>query len=212
MPERRCILSHASFPTERLVRLVQAPDGTIIPDIAAKLPGRGVWVQADGPRIREAQTKKRLVGAISRSLKTEVKAGSINSDLAAQIEGLVARQCLSRLGLEQRAGNLITGFDKIVAAAKKQGFHPALVFAAGDGAEDGRRKIRSAVGQRVREINLFSRDELSAALGRENVVHALLLKSGGAEKLKVDLDRLMGLRDGMQPQDAQPKDAQRNED
>lgn len=212
MAERRCIISQASFPTEMLVRLALAPDQTIVPDIAAKLPGRGVWVLADGPKIREAQHKKRLQGAISRSLKTKLGTGALESDLAKQIEGLLVKQCLSRLGLEQRAGNLITGFDKIVSAAKTAGTNPAMIFAASDGAEDGRRKIRSAVGPDVKVVDAFDRDQLSAALGRENVVHALLMKSGGASKLKVDLDRLMGLRDGMQSQEAQPKGAQRNED
>ena len=41
---------------------------------------------------------------------------------------------------------------------------------------------------------LFDRDALSKALGRDNVVHVVLFKSGGGEKLKADISRLLSLR------------------
>lgn len=194
MPERRCILTSQSLPTEQLVRLVIDPEGKLVPDVAAKLPGRGVWVKADGPVIKAALEKGSLVKAASRSLKMSLARGAVSEELAVQMTGLVARRCLDRLGLEQRAGNLVTGFDKINAAlAKKGAGEPAMLLAASDGAEDGRRKIRSTVGADVPLVELFDREQLSAALGRDNVVHALLFKSGGTEKLKADIGRLQGL-------------------
>ena len=44
--ERRDIVSGEVMPEHRLIRFVAAPDGTIVPDVAAKLPGRGLWVEA----------------------------------------------------------------------------------------------------------------------------------------------------------------------
>ncbi len=194
MPERRCVLTHQSAPTQGLVRLVLGPDETLVPDVAAKLPGRGVWISADGPLVREEIKKGRLIRAASRSLKTALKKDAVPQDLVDKIVGLLAKRCLDRLGLEQRAGNLVTGFDKIKAALAKKGTaEPALMVAATDGAADGRQKIRAAVGKHVPVVDLFDRDQLSAALGRENVVHVLLLKSGGTENFKADISRLAGL-------------------
>lgn len=194
VPERRCILTSENLATDMLVRLVIDPDGKLVPDVAAKLPGRGVWIKANGPLIRSEIKSGRLIKAASRSLKMSLKKEAVSPNLAETITSLVTKRCLDRLGLEQRAGNLVTGFDKIKAAlAKKGSGEPALVFAACDGADDGRRKIKSAVGASVPVVDCFDRDQLSKALGRDNAVHVLLLKSGGTEKLKADIGRLVGL-------------------
>ena len=42
-PERRCVATGASGPTEDLIRFVADPDGVLTPDLAERLPGRGVW-------------------------------------------------------------------------------------------------------------------------------------------------------------------------
>ena len=195
MRERRCILKHETRPEEDLVRLVIGPDGMIVPDVAARLPGRGMWVSADGPALTAAIANGQLAKAASRSLKSAVRREAVPEDLVDLLDRLLTRRCLDRLGLEQRAGNLVTGFDKIKAALTKRGTgKPALLIAATDGAEDGRRKIKAAVGFSVPVVTLFDREALSKALGRDNVVHVLLTLSGGTEKLRADLGRLMGMR------------------
>ncbi|WP_417459639.1 DUF448 domain-containing protein [Kordiimonas sp.] len=207
--ERRCILNHEAKPEDVLVRLALGPDGMIVPDVAARLPGRGMWVSVDGDALRAAVKDGKLAKAASRSLKTTIRRESVPEDLVDLLDRLLSRRCLDRLGLEKRAGNLVTGFDKIkIALTKKGAGKPALLFAASDGADDGRRKIKAAVGADVPVVSLFDREVLSKALGRENVVHALLLSSGGAEKLKADIGRLLSLR-GYDPQTCE---AQGNEE
>lgn len=197
--DRRCVLTNESGPTESLVRMVLGPDGVLVPDVAARLPGRGIWVRADRSLIGGAVTDGSLHKAASRSLKCKLAKGAVPGDLAEQIEGLLARRCLDRMGLEQRAGHLVTGFDKIKAAlGKKAAGRPLLIVEAIDGSEDGRRKIQAAVGADVPLVALFDREALSNALGRDNVVHVLLFESGGAEKLMADVSRLLGLR-GLAP-------------
>ncbi|NVJ98749.1 MAG: DUF448 domain-containing protein [Alphaproteobacteria bacterium] len=215
MRERRCILKMESGPEDTLVRLAMSPDGTLVPDVAARLPGRGLWISADGKLVRSAIESGQLAKAASRSLKASVPKNAVPEDLDAQIDRLLVRRCLDRMGLEQRAGHLVTGFDKIKAALSKKGSGlPSLLVSATDGAEDGRRKIKAAVGADVPEAVLFDREALSKALGRENVVHVLLFESGGTEKLKTDLNRLFGMR-GIDPLTCEaPSQAegQRNED
>jgi len=192
---RRCILTKQAEPVEKLIRFVQGPDGTLVPDVAARLPGRGLWVLSDGALIDKAVADGTLHKSASRSLKTSLGRGAVPADLVVMIDRLLVRRCLDRLGLEQRAGNLITGFDKIKAALAKKGqVRSALIIAALDGADDGRRKIQGAVGRDIPVAALFDREALSKALGRDNVVHALLLESGGAVKLKADISRLLRLR------------------
>jgi len=208
MRERRCVLKMQAEAEENLVRLVLGPDGTLVPDVAARLPGRGVWVSADAALIDAAVSSGQLAKAVSRSLKAGGPKSAVPEDLSAQIDRLLARRLLDRLGLEQRAGHVVTGFDKIKAAlAKKGAGKPRLLIAATDGADDGRRKLKAAVGETVPVVALFDREALSKALGRDNVVHALLMDSGGAEKFEADAGRLMMMR-GVAPLTC---DAQGNE-
>jgi predicted RNA-binding protein YlxR (DUF448 family)/ribosomal protein L7Ae-like RNA K-turn-binding protein len=198
-PERRCVLTKSTEPAVNLVRLVLGPDGTLVPDVAARLPGRGVWISADGARIEAAVTDGSLIKAAARSLKTGLTKEAVPQGFVEMIDGLLVRRVLDRLGLEQRAGNLVTGFDKIKAAlGKKSAGEPALIVAATDGAEDGQKKLKAAVGAQVPVAKLFDREALSKALGRENVVHLVLFTSGGTEKLMADIGRLLSLR-GMPP-------------
>ena len=47
MRERRCLVSGEVLAEDRLVRFAADPDGNVVPDVAAVLPGRGMWVRAD---------------------------------------------------------------------------------------------------------------------------------------------------------------------
>jgi predicted RNA-binding protein YlxR (DUF448 family) len=49
--ERRDIVSGEVMAEQKLVRFVASPDGVVTPDIARKLPGRGIWVAADRASI-----------------------------------------------------------------------------------------------------------------------------------------------------------------
>jgi uncharacterized protein len=207
-PERRCALSKSVEPTEKLVRLVLGPEGILVPDVAARLPGRGIWVLADGAKLKGAVKDGSLHKAVARSLKAKLVKGAVPEGLVALIDSLLERRCLDRLGLEQRAGNLLTGFDKIKAAlgkgsagddrVKKEAEMPCLTIAATDAGEDGQIKIQRAVGKQVPVAKLFNREALSKALGRDNVVHIVLFTSGGTKKLKADISRLLSLR-GLPP-------------
>jgi hypothetical protein len=51
-PLRLCAESRTQEPIERLIRFVLGPDGTIVPDLARKLPGRGVGSAPPGKPCR----------------------------------------------------------------------------------------------------------------------------------------------------------------
>jgi predicted RNA-binding protein YlxR (DUF448 family) len=160
-------------PVEGLIRFVAAPDGSIVPDLKRRLPGRGVWVTASRPRVAEAARR----GAFQRSLKADVK---VPGDLADRVGSALEQSALDALSIARKAGLVITGFTKVEAAAA-QGSAIALIHAT-DAAGDGVRKITGAARRpgpgspaEIPQIRAFSSAQLDLALGRTNVVHAALL-------------------------------------
>jgi len=93
--ERRDLVTHQVMDESRLIRFVAAPDGSVAPDLARKLPGRGLWVAADRASV-EAAVKKNL---FARAAKAPLKPAG---DLADRVEALLARRCLELLGLARR--------------------------------------------------------------------------------------------------------------
>jgi predicted RNA-binding protein YlxR (DUF448 family) len=188
-PLRRCVATGESLPTEQLVRFALAPNGEIVPDVAAKLPGRGVWVSAGRDAVERALKR----GAFARSLKQPVQAPP---DLAVRTEALLARRCLDTLGLMRRAGALVFGFDQVDAAIRAR--PPLALIEAADGAADGREKLmRLALGLWGRSPHLtgcFRAAELGVALGRDHVVHALALHERLALRWAAEIGRLSGFR------------------
>jgi uncharacterized protein len=193
--ERTCLLSGKKAPRESLIRLALGPDGTVAPDIRAKAPGRGAWIGVDRKALEEAITKGKLAKALNRAFKTAV---NVPADLADQIEKALERAALDRLGLEARAGQIITGTEKIVDAARKGTVE--LLLHAYDAAADGTRKLDQALrvgldleGSDVRGLAIpATRAILSMALGRENVVHLALIAPAAAARVNQALGRWRG--------------------
>src|SRR5437870_4947194 len=104
--ERRCIVTGEALPEARLLRFVLSPDGQIVPDVEAKLPGRGLWVSANRAIIAQAVAKR----LFARAAKAPAVA---DSDLPERAESRLVERILAHLGLARRAGELILGFDQI---------------------------------------------------------------------------------------------------
>jgi predicted RNA-binding protein YlxR (DUF448 family) len=187
--ERRDIVTGEIMPEHRLVRFVAAPDGEIVPDVAAKLPGRGLWVEASRPAIIVAVEKK----LFARAAKANVKAGA---DLLQRTEKALLARMLGDLGLARRSGSLVMGFDNVLRALDGAN-PPTLLVEARDGAGDGKRKLYGAAHARGLApvvVECLTSAELGLALGRENVVHAAVQSGGFKQRLALDAERLGALR------------------
>ena len=46
-PQRTCIATGEEAAPERMIRFVVGPEGDAVPDLARRLPGRGMWVRAE---------------------------------------------------------------------------------------------------------------------------------------------------------------------
>lgn len=187
--ERRCIVTGEVLPEARLLRFVLAPDGQIVPDVEAKLPGRGIWVSADRKIVAQAVAKR----LFARAAKAPAAA---DSGLPERAELRLVERILAHLGLARRAGELILGFDQVDKALRSAN-PPALIIEAAEAAPDGRRKLQAAAtagGHVPFIIGALTNAELSLALGRENVVHAALKPGRIAERLIFEAARLGGFR------------------
>jgi predicted RNA-binding protein YlxR (DUF448 family) len=172
--ERLCVATRAVRPVDELIRFVVAPDGSVVPDIKRKLPGRGVWVTATRPAVEQAVKR----GAFARSFKAKV---SVAPDLPDRVEGLLTSSCLDALAMAHKSGRVAIGFAKVEAALAAKPVR--AVIHASDASPDGVRKLAAAVRGRseaqetgeVATISAFASAQLDLALGRSNVVHAALL-------------------------------------
>ncbi|MDX5360419.1 MAG: RNA-binding protein [Alphaproteobacteria bacterium] len=182
---RRCIVTGEIRPKTELIRFVAGPDGTVTPDIAGKLPGRGLWVTATRDALGQAVKRK----AFARAAKAQVTVPDGLADLTAR---LLRDRCLALLGQARGAG-LVTSGATLVAAllSGPQAGSVALVLHARDGAEDGLRKI-AGKARGVPLLRVFTAEELGLALGRESVVHAALTRGGLTDRLLTDARRYAG--------------------
>ena len=105
-PERRCIVSGEVQPKAGLIRFVLSPDGLILPDLACKLPGRGIWVTADRAMITKAAEK----GLFARAAKAPAKTPEGLADL---VEAGQAKRVVELISLARKSGRCVAGFEKV---------------------------------------------------------------------------------------------------
>ncbi len=185
---RSCIVSRERHDKKDLIRFVAGPDGKIFPDLKENLPGRGVWVEAKKSSVQIA-IEKRL---FAKGLKTDVRA---EDDLAELVEKLLHERALQALALAKKAGFLLTGFAKVDSAIRAN--NVVLLIHANDAADDGKRKLASAVsfvghmgGSEIPVASCWSGDEMSAVLGLGNAMHAAALPSGASRNLIAAVKKL----------------------
>jgi uncharacterized protein len=181
--QRRCIVTGEIGDRGALLRLVVGPDGQIVPDVEARLPGRGLWLTPRRDIVERAVAKRIFARAARRPV-------SASPELADRIESLLARRCGDALGLARRAGLAVAGFDR-ASEAVRRGKVALLLFAA-DGAAAGIRKL--AAGRELPVAGVLTAAELGAAFGRERIVHVAVAGGPLCERLRLDLSRLAGLR------------------
>lgn len=193
-PLRLCAVSRAQRAPEELIRFVLGPDGTIVPDLARRLPGRGVWVTASRDAVATAAQKR----VFARSLKTEVRTPD---DLAGLVERLLAKRLGEAISLGNKAGLLVAGFAKVAERLDQD--RVAVLLHASDAAADGveklNRKFKALMGADAAEKAIVADltvAELSLAIGRPNVVHAAAAEGGATQRILQEAMRLGRYRAG----------------
>jgi len=209
-PLRQCAVSRAHKPPEELIRFVAGPDGAIVPDLARRLPGRGVWVDATKEAVAAAVGQK----AFARSLKRQVSAPA---DLPELVERLMARRLAEALSIANKAGLVVTGFTKVdeMVAGEKSAVLLHATDAAADGVAKLDRKFKALAGSDesppaiIREL---TGAEMSLAMGRPNVIHAAAAEGGATHRLIEEARRLKRYRLGQELGGGVPPQVNRTQD
>ncbi|MEZ5750505.1 MAG: RNA-binding protein [Paracoccaceae bacterium] len=184
-PERRCIVSGQSQPRAGLIRFVVGPDASIVPDIAGKLPGRGIYVAADRAALEQA-VKKRL---FSRAAKMQV---AVPDGLVETVHALVLKRVQETLSLARKAGQAVAGYEK-VRDWLQQG-EAAVLLQASDGSERGKTKLRAPEGEDT-HVTCLTASELGFAFAREHVIHAALAAGSLSSRVVEEAAKLARLRE-----------------
>ena len=193
--ERQCAVTRLRLPSDQLLRFALDPDGTAVPDLKAKLPGRGVWITC----TREIVEKAIASHAFDKGFRQSVKTAD---GLPDQVESLLERACLQRLALANKAGSVVCGFDKVSKALKSG--KAAYIIHASDASPDGCRKLDGLIKARENGSEAagpvvcgLNAEQLSLALGRSNVIHAALKQGVPSQKFITAMARLEKFRTGI---------------
>lgn len=187
-PHRQCAVTRERMAQAAMIRFARAPDGHVTPDIAARLPGRGVWISARREALAMAVTK----GTFSRGFKAQSLADETLPDL---VETLLVKRLQGILGMAKRAGAVVLGFDQVRASIRKR--RPGILLEASDGAEDGRNKVyflAKALYEHVSVSGGLTSSELGMAFGRAHVIHGQLDAGAFSKRWATDYARLCGFR------------------
>lgn len=182
-PERRCIATGEVQPKHGLIRFVVGPDGTVVPDLLGKLPGRGLWVAADRKALRKAAEKNLFARAARQPVK-------VPEGLVEQVEAGLADRVVHLISLSRKAGTAVAGFEKVKDWLAKD--QAEVLIQASDGSERGKSKLRTPHGGSL--IGCLTSGEIGLAFGRENVIHGALAGGGLTARVVEEAARLTGLR------------------
>jgi predicted RNA-binding protein YlxR (DUF448 family) len=184
-PCRRCVVTRERLPRERMLRFVVGPDRVVVPDVAGRLPGRGIWLSARRDVLEVARAK----GAFARAARAQV---TVPPDLLPALVSALERRVADHIGLARRAGQAVSGFTK--AREWLDGGRADLVVQATDGSEDECRRLLGGHAGRVPTLRALDAARLGALFGRDHAVHVALSAGRLAETVRVEGDRLAGLR------------------
>jgi predicted RNA-binding protein YlxR (DUF448 family) len=169
-----------------MIRFVVGPDRSIVPDLAAKLPGRGIWLSARADVLETARAK----GGFARAARGPV---TVPADLVTMVRNGIVRRIIEFLGLARRAGQAVAGFEK--AQALLRAGRAGLVVEAADGSADERARFLSGSPSGLRVVAPVEAAALGAVFGRDRAVHVAIVPGRLADALAEEAERLAGFAD-----------------
>ena len=163
-PMRRCIVTRERGERERMLRFVLGPDRTIVPDLLARQPGRGMWLSARADVVEAAATR----GAFARAARGPV---ILPPELATAVRAGLTRRVTDLLGLARRAGQAVGGYSKAREALVQK--RVGVVVQAVDGSDEECLRLMSGA-QDVPVVRPLAASALGAVFGRDHLVHVAI--------------------------------------
>ena len=181
-PSRRCLVTRESQPKEAMIRFVLDPERVVVPDLAGKLPGRGMWLSAKADVLERAMKR----GAFSRAARGTVQ---LPPDLRAQIEEGLKRRLRDLVGFARRGGQAVCGREAV--REWMQSGKAGLLVEASDGSPNERSRLVGGWGLPV--VAPLSADMLGGVFGRDHAVHVAIAPGRLAKAIAAEAVRLAGM-------------------
>jgi uncharacterized protein len=184
---RRCIVGGRPLPRGRMVRYVVHPEadgGTIVPDIAGKLPGRGLWTEARRDIVVAAVARRSFVRAAGTAVR-------VPADLDERVAALLTRRVLDLIGMARRARQALAGFDPVCDSLERG--QAGVLLIAADASASGSTKLEALAAQAgVRVARQLSADALGQVFGRPRAAQVAVRRGRMAERIAAECARLAG--------------------
>jgi predicted RNA-binding protein YlxR (DUF448 family) len=183
-PQRSCLGCRTSRDRDSLIRFVLSPQGEIVADIEAKLPGRGAYTCISRTCLQAALKQRQF----SRAFKQDVVAVPPD-EMIAQVDGVMQRRILGYIGLANKASQVISG-GSLVSDAIRSGHKPGLVLVATDVSDVIGEKIELlAAVHHIARFRIMQKDDFGAILGKAPR-SAIAIKAGGfVAQLTYEIER-----------------------
>ena len=165
-------------------RFFVSPHKQIVPALAEKLPGLGIWVSPQHDAVSPAFG----TGLLFRGAKKPV---SVDPNLLTDLIENMGRRVVELISLSRKSGRAVAGYEKVKDWLLKE--EAQVLIQASDGSVRGKSKLSTPHGGSF--IGWLTADELGAAFGRQTVIHCALASGGLTQRVVDNAKRLQGLRE-----------------
>jgi predicted RNA-binding protein YlxR (DUF448 family) len=170
---RTCIVTGEQAAPEQMIRFVVGPEGDVVPDLARRLPGRGMWLKAERIVVEQAVAKKLFARAARRAVVA-------TEELVGRVERLLLERPLEDLARARRAGRAVAGFVRVEQMIGRGQAGLLLVADEADG--DGLAKLEASGVKLERLGNAAS---LGGVFGREQTIYAAVARDDASGRFIV---------------------------
>ena len=183
-PQRSCLGCRQTFDRDRLLRFVLSPDGEVLPDIEARLPGRGTYTCISSKCLVSAVKQRQFF----RGFKQDVRCMEPD-EMAATVARLMRERILGYLGLANRAGKIVSG-GSLVSDALRGKVKPGLVLVATDVSEAiGEKIVQLAAVHGIPCERVLTKDDFGAILGKAPRSAIAIRPGGFVAQLATEIER-----------------------
>ena len=165
-----------------MIRFVVGPGNRIVPDLAAKLPGRGMWLSASRDVLDSGRTRQ----AFARAAKAQV---TVPDGLADLVQAALAQRLLDSVSLARRAGQAVCGFQK--SREWLTSGRAGVVIRSDSASPDEFSRLVS--GRRDLPVATVPDRVLASAFGRDRAVYAVVAPGALAQRLIAEHERFSGV-------------------
>jgi uncharacterized protein len=187
LSERTCLGCQKVLPKAQLIRLVCGPTGQVLPDIHAKLPGRGAYLCPLRSCAEQAFKRMRLREAFRR----EVTLAPID-ELVRAMARVMEERALGCIRIARKAGRVVSGYTQVSRALMSQPV--ACLLVAEDIARERRHEYEGwCVKRQIPCRSFLTKARLGELAGRDESSALGILDPRLGERLKGYLEGMSRL-------------------